>query len=60
MAADHASICKFEDPKGPDYTQILGNLQNLVEGAIKAVGERERLKDPSLPVASILLAKPCK
>jgi hypothetical protein len=59
MAANHSSICKFEDPNGPDYKQVIGNLQELIEGAIKVVKDRERLHDLSVPVASIGHTKAC-
>ena len=60
MAADHSSICKFEDPGGPDYKQVVGNLQALIEGALNAAEGRERLHDLSLPMASFSLNKPCR
>ena len=60
MAANHSSICKFEDPKGSDYKQVIGNLQELVEGAIKAVKERERLQNLNVSLTSPALTKPCE
>jgi len=60
MEADHSSICKFDNPKGPDYKQVIGNLQELVEGAINTVKERERRLNLRVPVASVSLAKPCE
>jgi hypothetical protein len=59
MAANHSSICKFEDPKGPDYKQVMGNLLELAEGAISAAKERERLQDLTVAAASLALTKPC-
>lgn len=59
MAANHSSICKFEDSENPDYRQVIGNLRGLVEGAIKAVEDRKRLQDLSVPLASLSLAKQC-
>lgn len=59
MAANHSSICKFEDPKDPGYEQVVGNLQELVEGAMKAVEDQKRLQDPSVPLASLSFTKPC-
>lgn len=58
MAADHVSICKFESEEGDDYEQVIGNLLHLVKGALKAVEERARLMDLSVPLASLELKSP--
>jgi len=55
LAADHASICKFESPDGDDFEQVIGNLEDMAEGALKNLAVRKRMEDLSIPLASLKL-----
>lgn len=57
MAADHISICKFESAEGDDYEQVVGNLQGLIDGAVRAIEERKYKRDLSMPLACLELEK---
>jgi len=51
MEADHNGICKFASAEGDDYEQVSFNLVRLVNSAIKAAAERERIA--SLEIQSL-------
>lgn len=59
LAADHSSICKFEDKDGDDYEQVIGNISTLAENAIKTLKERALLNKLSVPLASLCLKQTC-
>ena len=63
MDADHAQVCKFESVDGDDYEHVSGNLVALVEQAIKAFDEQQRLLSlapQSSSLSSELIRPACK
>jgi hypothetical protein len=44
MHADHSNICKFADEDGQDYRPVWQEVQALVEDAVLAVENAERLQ----------------
>ena len=44
VEANHSTICKFSSATDDTYEQVADNLVDLVDRAVEAVGERERLK----------------
>lgn len=49
MEADHNGVCKFANAEGDDYEQVSFNLVRLVNAAVKAAVERERIASLSTP-----------
>ena len=44
VEANHSTICKFSSATDDNYEQVADNLVDLVERAVEAVEERERLE----------------
>jgi hypothetical protein len=49
MEANHNGVCKFANAEGDDYEQVSFNIVRLVNAAVKAAVERERIASLGIP-----------
>lgn len=54
LDAHHADICKFRARDDDAYEQVEGNIIELVEQALLAFGEQERLAEHNAPATKVL------